>query len=60
MRKFVLLLLIAAMVIVGDSYAAEPVIVSKNDRAVVQMKKRGSSFAFREMHDTRRGNQDHR
>ncbi len=38
MRKFVLLLLIAAMVIVGDSYAAEPVIVSKNDRAVVQMK----------------------
>ena len=28
MRKFVLLLLIAAMVIVGDSYAAEPVIVS--------------------------------
>lgn len=38
MRKFVLLLLIATMVIVGDSYAAEPVIVSKNDRAVVQMK----------------------
>ena len=38
MKKFVLLLLIAAMVIVGDSYAAEPVIVSKNDRAVVQMK----------------------
>ena len=38
MRKFVLLLLIAAMVIVGDSYAAEPVIVSKNDRAVVQLK----------------------
>lgn len=38
MKKFVLLLLIAAMVIVGDSYAAGPVIVSKNDRAVVQMK----------------------
>ena len=38
MRKFVLLLLIAAMVIVGDSYAAGPVIVSKNDRAVVQLK----------------------
>lgn len=38
MKKFVLLLLIAAMVIVGDSYAAGPVIVSKNDRAVVQLK----------------------
>lgn len=52
MRKFVLLLLIAAMVIVGDSYAVEPVIVSKNDRAVVQMKN-GSSFAFRKIHDPR-------
>ena len=38
MKKFVLLLLIAAMVIFGDSYAAGPVIVSKNDRAVVQLK----------------------
>lgn len=38
MKKFVLLLLIAAMVIVGDSYAAGPIITPKNDGAVVQMK----------------------
>ena len=38
MKKFVLFLLIAAMVIVGDSYAAGPVITSTNDGAVVRMK----------------------
>lgn len=62
MKKFVLLLLIAAMVIVGDSYAAGPVIVSKNDRAVVQLKNAAllSSFVKCTPPPPGRGNQDHR
>lgn len=47
MKKFIFLLLIAVMAIVGDSYAAGPAITSKNDRAVVQLKNAAplSSFA---------------
>lgn len=47
MKKFIFLLLIAVMAIVGVSYAAGPVIAPKNDGAVVQMKNAAplSSFA---------------
>lgn len=48
MKKFIFLLLIAVMAIVGDSYAAGPAITSKNDRAVVQLKNAASLSSFAE------------
>lgn len=57
MKKFVLFLLIAVMVIVGDSYAAGPVITSPNDGAVVRMKTAAPVSSFVK-HTPQRENQD--
>ncbi len=38
MKKIILLLLVAVMVIAGVAYAAEPAIIPRNDGAVAQMK----------------------
>lgn len=59
MKKFVLLLLIAAMVIVGDSYAAGPVITPQNDGAVVQMKNAAPLSSLVKYTPPQRENQNH-
>ena len=46
MKKFLLLLLIAVMAIVGVSYATEPSITAKNDGVVVRMKNTAPLSSF--------------